>query len=371
MRNKMLNVFCNERKVGRLAETPENVLAFEYDSDWLRNGFSISPFKLPLEKRVFIAKREPFDGNFGVFNDSLPDGWGRLLIDRLLQKKQIEPASVSLLDRLAIVGTTGTGALEYKPVENLTGDDDSMLDLDVFAMEAKRIQSNKDSKNLAKMVRGSGSSNGARPKMFWRDADGTQWLIKFPAHYDPKTIGQQEFNYMKAAKKAGLLVPNFRLFNGKYFGVQRFDRKANGEKVFMISASGLLNVDHRLPALDYNNLMQATLELTRDYREVEKMFRLMCFNVFARNRDDHAKNFSFLYDDGKWQVSPAYDLVYNTGFNGEHATMIDGEGKNPTEDNILAVASKVGLELRKAKEIMGQIHINRVYQAFVCGSCSR
>jgi len=78
----------------------------------------------------------------------------------------------------------------------------------------------------------------------------------------------------------------------------------------------------------------------------------MCFNVFAHNRDDHAKNFSFLYDEGKWQVSPAYDLVYNTGFNGEHSTMIDGEGKNPTKDNMMAVANKVGLHQRRAKEIM-------------------
>jgi serine/threonine-protein kinase HipA len=354
MQNKALNVFCNGQKVGRLAETKEKLLAFEYDTDWLYNGFSISPLKLPLEKRVFIATQEPFDGNFGVFNDSLPDGWGRLLIDRLLQKKQIEPASVSLLDRLAIVGTNGTGALEYKPVENIAEDDGSVLDVDVFAMEAKKIQANKDSKDLAKMVRGSGSSNGARPKMFLRCEDGSEWLVKFPSHDDPKTIGQLEFNYMKTAAAAGLVVPEFRLFKDKYFGSRRFDRKANGEKVFMISASGLLNANHRMPVLDYNNLMQATLELTRDYREVEKMFRLMCFNVFAHNRDDHAKNFSFLHENGCWQVSPAYDLVYNSGIGitNEHATMIDGEGKNPGKENILSVAKKVGLGERRANEIM-------------------
>ena len=380
MQNKVLNIFYNKRKVGRIAETSEKLLAFEYDAEWLRDGFSISPFKLPLEKRVFIAPRDPFDGNFGVFNDSLPDGWGRLLTDRLLQKKHIDPSSVSIMDRLAIVGTSGTGALEYKPEEKLAKGD-SILDIDVFAIEAQKIQNNQDSKDLEEMVRGSGGSNGARPKMFWKDDKGTEWLVKFPANTDPKDIGKLEFDYMATAKAAGLIVPKTQLFNGKYFGAQRFDRKSVGRKVsttlgiglpnqkttekisyiskkiFMISASGLLDSSHRIPTLDYNNLMQTTLELTRDYREVEKMFRLMCFNVFAHNRDDHAKNFSFLYDEGRWQVSPAYDLVYNSGMGitHEHSTMIDGEGRSPTAKNILSVANKVGLDHRQAKEIMEEV----------------
>jgi serine/threonine-protein kinase HipA len=357
MQNKLLNVFYNSIKVGRIAQTPEKVLAFEYGVDWLRDGFSISPFNLPLEKRLFIASAAPFDGNFGIFNDSLPDGWGRLLIDRLLLKKQIDPQSVSLIDRLAIVGTTGIGALEYLPAEDLMGGDGSVLDLDVFAMEAKRIQANKDSKDLEIMVRGSGSSNGARPKMFWRDEAGSEWLVKFPAYNDPRTIGKLEFDYMSAAKLAGLIVPETRLLKRKYFAARRFDRKPGGKKIFMISASGLLDADHRNPVLDYNHLMLATLKLTRDYSEVEKMFRLMCFNVFAHNRDDHAKNFSFLYDDGKWQLSPVYDLVYNSGIGitQEHATMVDGEGRNPTEKHILSVAKKVGMSQRRAKVIMSDV----------------
>jgi serine/threonine-protein kinase HipA len=111
----------------------------------------------------------------------------------------------------------------------------------------------------------------------------------------------------------------------------------------MISASGLLESSHRLPALDYTDIIYATLQLTRDYREAEKMFRLMCFNVFAHNRDDHSKNFSFLYDDGKWSVSPAYDLVYAPGMGGEHATSIDGEGRNPTEKDLERVGAKTGV----------------------------
>lgn len=354
MQNRLLNVFYHGRKVGRLAETPDKLLAFEYDPEWLHDGFSISPFKLPLEKRVFIASRDPFNGNFGVFNDSLPDGWGRLLIDRMLLKKRIDPSGVSTLDRLAIVGSSGMGALEYKPEEPLV-DNIRIDDLNTLARETRAVLNETyDGQKLEELVKLGGSSGGARPKVLL-NIDSEDWIIKFRASTDPKHIGKQEFKYMAAAETAGLIVPETRLFEGKYFGAKRFDRKTKGNKVFMISASGLLNADHRLPTLDYNNLMAASLALTRDFREVEKMFRLMCFNVFAHNRDDHAKNFSFLHDNERWQVSPAYDLVYSGGMVGEHATTINGEGRHPTETHLIAVAKKVGLNQSRAKEIMEEI----------------
>jgi serine/threonine-protein kinase HipA len=354
MQNKLLNVFCHGDRVGRIAETPDKLLAFEYDAGWLANGFAISPFKLPMEKRVFIAAREPFEGNFGVFGDSLPDGWGRLLTDRMLLKKHVDPAEVSILDRLAIVGSSGMGALEYRPEEPLTAGG-STCSLDTLASEVQAILNEKYDGRLEELARVGGSSGGARPKALIQ-IDGVDWLVKFrAADIDPKNIGEQEFAYMQAAKAAGLDVPDTRLFEGKYFGVRRFDRRSGGEKVFMISAGGLLNADHRMPSLDYNNLMEAVLRLTRDFREAGKMFRLMCFNVFAHNRDDHAKNFSFLYDGGKWQVSPAYDLVYAGGMGGEHATAIDGEGRNPADEHILSVARKAGLDERAAKKIMSEV----------------
>ena len=99
-KNRIITVKYHGRIVGRLALTSEHLGAFEYEPDWLDVGFSISPFKLPLEKKVFVAAREPFNGNFGVFADSLPDGWGRLLIDRMLMKMRINPAEVPVLTSL-------------------------------------------------------------------------------------------------------------------------------------------------------------------------------------------------------------------------------------------------------------------------------
>lgn len=351
---KYLKVFYNDILVGTLAKTPERVVAFEYDLDWLNNGFSISPFSLPLIKKVFIPKYEPFDGLFGVFNDSLPDGWGRLLVDRLFLKNKINPAEIDNLNRLAVVQESGMGALTYKPEHRFQTEND-VSNLDILSQECSKILESQNSDNLDELFQLGGSSGGARPKIL-TSIDNEDWIIKFPSSTDPKNIGEKEYQYSLCAKNCGINMTETKLFPSRicsgYFGVKRFDRK-NGKKVHMVSVSGLLETSHRLPNLDYNLLMKLTLELTRNYEDIEQLFRLMCFNVFAHNRDDHSKNFSFLYDDNKkeWHLSPAYDLTYSFSFNGEHATTINGEGKNPNLDDILAVAKNIGLNEKSAKNI--------------------
>lgn len=351
---KYLKVFYNDILVGTLAKTPEKVVAFEYDLDWLNNGFSISPFSLPLIKKVFIPKYEPFDGLFGVFNDSLPDGWGRLLVDRLFLKNKINPTEVDNLNRLAVVQESGMGALTYKPEHRFQTEND-VSNLDILAQECSKILESQNSDNLDELFQLGGSSGGARPKILTSIAN-EDWIIKFPSSIDPKNIGEKEYQYSLCAKDCGINMTETKLLPSEicsgYFGIKRFDRK-NGKKVHMVSASGLLETSHRLPNLDYNLLMKLTLELTRNYEDIEQLFRLMCFNVFAHNRDDHSKNFSFMYDNNKkeWHLSPAYDLTYSSSFNGEHATTINGEGKNPNLDDILAVAKNIGLNEKSAKNI--------------------
>lgn len=351
---KYLKVFYNDILVGTLAKTPDRVVAFEYDSDWLNNGFSISPFSLPLIKKVFIPEYDPFGGLFGVFNDSLPDGWGRLLVDRLFLKNKINPNEIDNLNRLAVVQDSGMGALTYKP-EHRFESENNISDYDILAQECSKILESQNSDNLDELFLLGGSSGGARPKIL-TSIDNEDWIIKFPSSSDPKNIGEKEYQYSLCAKDCEINMTETRLFPSKicsgYFGIKRFDRK-NGKKVHMVSVSGLLETSHRLPNLDYNILMKLTLELTKNYQDVEQMFRLMCFNVFAHNRDDHSKNFSFLFDDTKkeWHLSPAYDLTYSSSFNGEHATTINGEGKNPTLDDILVVAKNIGLKENFAKDI--------------------
>lgn len=351
---KYLKVFYNDILVGTLAKTPDRVVAFEYDSNWLNNGFSISPFSLPLIKKVFIPKYDPFSGLFGVFNDSLPDGWGRLLVDRLFLKNKINPNEIDNLNRLAVVQESGMGALTYKP-EHKFESENNISDYDILAQECSKILESQNSENLDELFKLGGSSGGARPKIL-TSIDNEDWIIKFPSSSDPKNIGEKEYQYSLCAKNCGINMTETKLFPSKicsgYFGIKRFDRK-NSKKVHMVSVSGLLETSHRIPNLDYNTLMKLTLELTRNYEDIEQLFRLMCFNVFAHNRDDHSKNFSFLFDDIKkeWHLSPAYDLTYSFSFNGEHATTINGEGKSPTLDDILSVAKNIGLKEKFAKYI--------------------
>lgn len=361
---KSLQVFFNEKKVGTLALMKNNIVAFEYDNEWLNNGFSISPFSLPLKKQVFIPRIDPFDGLYGVFSDSLPDGWGRLLVDRMLNSQNINPRQISQIDRLAIVGETGMGALSYKPEYNLLEEKDCQEDYDSLALSCKKILNTEYSADLDNLFRLGGSSGGARPKILTK-IDNEDWIIKFPSSLDDNNIGELEYLYSVCAKKCKIDMPETKLFPSKissgYFGIKRFDRKKllTGaiRKLHMISVSGLLETSHRIPNLDYNDLMQLTLNLTKSFEEVEKLFRLMCFNVFSHNRDDHSKNFSFIYNEdlNKWELSPAYDLTYSYSINGEHATTINGNGANPGLNDILNVAEKIGLDKKKAKKIAIEI----------------
>ena len=349
--------------VGTLALFKNRFAAFSYSDIWLKTGFSISPFSLPLKKKVFIPEWEAFGGLHGIFNDSLPDGWGRLLVDRMIIRAGGNPAELSVLDRLAIVGSLGMGALTYEPESFLS--DNAILsdDFDKISAECERILNSElsDSENLDAIFAAGGSSGGAKPKVFAK-IGGEDWIVKFPSSVDSKEIGKQEYDYNICAKNCGVNVSDVKLFPSKkssgYFGTKRFDRNyfCKG-RVLMASASALLETSHRIPNLDYNTLCLLSLQLTKDSVEIEKLFRLMCFNVFAHNRDDHSKNFSWLYneDEKRWFLSPAYDLTYSNSIGGEHATTIDGEGKNPNIENILAVAKKNGIKLSRAKEIAEEV----------------
>lgn len=341
-----LDVYYGDDIVGTLAEDKNYRVAFQYDSKWIQNGFSISPLSLPLNDKVHIPEIDPFDGLFGVFADSLPDGWGRLLVDRMIKEKGENPFEVTSIERLAIVGETGMGALSYRPHIDMANAPLSN-DLDDLCNSCRMVLNSETSDDLDLLFRLGGSSGGARPKILTK-VDGEDWIIKFPSSYDGEDIGKQEYDYMLCAKECGILVPEFRLFPSKYtpgyFGVKRFDRIVD-KRIHMITASGLLETSHRLPNLDYNDLMKLTMILTDDYKEAKRMFEIMCFNVFAHNRDDHSKNFSYIFDAERkiWSLSPAYDLTYSASLGGEHATTVAGNGKNPGIEELISVGENIGL----------------------------
>ena len=361
--NKALQVLFDNRVVGTLALAANHKVVFQYDDSWLEQGFSISPFSLPLENQVFVPTKDYFDGLFGVFADSLPDHWGRLLLKRLLLAHEQNPDKLTVIDRLAIVGKSGMGALTYYPEQSFSEENDN-TDLDELAFQCQKILHTEYSDKLDELYRLGGTSGGARPKIM-TTIDDEDWIIKFSAHVDGENAGKMDYDYSCCARKCGITMSETKLFPSEvcegYFGIKRFDRISDisgTKRVHMLTAAALLELDFEQPSLDYHSLMKLTKIITRDNRDdVENMFRRMCFNVFAHNRDDHSKNFTYLYDESadSWRLSPAYDLTYSNTYYGEHTTTVDGNGRNPGKKELLAVGTMAGIKKELCMDIITEI----------------
>ena len=361
--NKALQVLFDNRVVGTLALAANHKVVFQYDDSWLEQGFSISPFSLPLENQVFVPTKDYFDGLFGVFADSLPDHWGRLLLKRLLLAHEQNPDKLTVIDRLAIVGKSGMGALTYYPEQSFSEENDN-TDLDELAFQCQKILHTEYSDKLDELYRLGGTSGGARPKIMTTIND-EDWIIKFSAHVDGENAGKMEYDYSCCARKCGITMSETKLFPSEvcegYFGIKRFDRISDisgTKRVHMVTAAALLELDFEQPSLDYHSLMKLTKIITRDNKDdVENMFRRMCFNVFAHNRDDHSKNFTYLYDESadSWRLSPAYDLTYSNTYYGEHTTTVDGNGRNPGKKELLAVGTMAGMKKELCMDIITEI----------------
>ncbi len=350
-----LNIYGNELSVGQLAFKDKKIY-FEYDKSFLQSGIEISPYKLPLKSGLFVCDDDVFEGLFGVFADSLPDGWGRLLLDRYFLKKGIKYSDINPLDRLGFIGEFGIGALTYRPFTDGISCEDNDIVLDSLALKSSKILKEDSSDNIEKFLQLGGSSSGARPKAMIQLGktnntimsgasklqDGfSHYIVKFASNSDSLDIGKIEYIYSAMAKDAKINMSDTKLLYGKhgsYFATKRFDR-VKDERVHIHSVAGLTHSDFRMPVLDYDDLLSLTLHLTKDINEVIKMYRIACFNLFSHNRDDHAKNFSFLLDpNNNWILSPAYDLTFSYGPGGEHSTTYLGEGKNPSEQHLLKLA---------------------------------
>ena len=346
-----LRVMYGDREVGRLRNDYGKML-FAYSDGWLAHGFSISPRSLPLDRRAFVPT-DRFDGLFGVFADSLPDGWGTYTAIRALRKRGISYLDLDPLERLSLIGADGLGALRYLPPGEGWGTPDER-DLDTVCRECMALIDEEKDVDLDDIFRRAGSTGGARPKAN-HIIGGEGWIVKFRERNDPGWIGRMEFEYNQAAKECGITVPESRLMPSRlcegYFASKRFDR-CNGERVHMITLGGLLEVPRDMPLLDYLSFLQATGFITKSHEEVLKAFRLACFNILSKNMDDHSKNFAYLYSEERrgYVLSPAYDLTRTIGQK-EHEMSCMGNG-NPGKEDLLALADKARISKRDASEIL-------------------
>ena len=349
-----LEVFYCGKLVGTLSTTPGNhKCAFEYSREWLADGFSISPLELPLRSGIQLPRTDYFYGNFGIFEDSMPDGYGNYLLNRILRKYGTSLTEMNPVERLSFIGEKGMGALTYVPGTTICTDEETST-LDWMQQDALDVLSEKDFSSAETLYINSGNSGGCRPKCLWKDEDGS-WLVKFRHTYDPVDIGQREYGILLKAKECGITVPDCKLFNGRYLGTRRFDITPDGTRLHVATASALLCESIRLPMMDYRRLIRFTAYLTQDMSQALEMFRRMIFNYEIGNNDDHAKNFSFIFDGRKWNVSPAYDLTECRDANhGFHSSLANGK-EHPTLDDFLVIAGDAGLTKKQAIEVIDRI----------------
>jgi serine/threonine-protein kinase HipA len=360
-----------EVEVGELV-VREGQILFKYEEDFLRQKMAISPIYLSEAKAIHVGPSGLFEGLFGVFNDSLPDAWGRLLVDRALSSHRIPLIDIGPLDRLALVGAEGMGALIYRPAESLHHGTPEEMSLDAISAQAQRVLDGESDEVLDLLLAAGGSSGGARPKvfvgyspeenrlLFGRNAlpeNFEHWIVKFPSSYDDPEIAKIEMAYHKMALAAGVKMNPCELLVGQsnkvYFATKRFDRIGN-QRLHMHSASGLLHDDFRRSQLDYGHLLYNGYELTKKASTYEDIFRLAAFNVYAHNRDDHSKNFAFLMDKtGDWSFAPAYDLTLSNSSHGMHSTTVAGEGHAPGKAQLMELAET--FLISKAEKIIEEV----------------
>lgn len=361
-------------QVGVLAQNRQGVF-FQYGENYLARFGNLSPFKLQADMSLQLAPKQPHNGIHGVFGDSLPDGWGLLLQDRLFRQHGILPAQLTAMDRLAFVGNHGMGALSFTPVSVYSPSDNSDFDLATVGLEAQTLfdQSlsdeidGKTQKVLTTLV-AIGSSGGARPKaqiyMPAGDANHCRtfaipedeaWLVKFTSKNF--ALGHEEglceAVYLQMAEQAKCQAPSWQLIDAPksssaiaWLAVKRFDyipKPDNAGRLHMHSVSGLLDADFRTPSLDYLDLIKASRQLCKSPAAGQLQFRRALFNLFAANQDDHSKNWGFLQmDDGSWQLAPFYDVTFSPHPFNEHATAFSGYGKAPPIRVMQKLAASAG-----------------------------
>jgi serine/threonine-protein kinase HipA len=348
--------------LGSLADTGETVL-FEYSREALDQGLELSPLNLRLRPQAFDRFPSHLYRLPGLLADSLPDGWGLMLMDRLFRQRGLRNASP--LDRLAFIGDRAMGALRFVPADS----SEQVVDwgLKELAVQTTLLVDENPKAALRELAFLGGSPQGARPKALVQfdinsnrvstvaGAPGEPWLIKFPAQGEHKEVCALEQLYAELARDCGLDVSPSQWFDINddmaAFGTQRFDR-IDGKRMACHSLAGLLHADFRVPgSVDYTAFLRATRVLTRDEKEVEKAFARAVFNVLFHNRDDHPKNFSWrLGEDRRWRLAPAFDLTFTDGPMGQHHMDVCGQAQHIGRDHLLALAKEGGVSGAHAKK---------------------
>jgi serine/threonine-protein kinase HipA len=379
----------------------ERVASFEYEPEFVSSGIGPAPIEMPLEgsriHRFPSLSQESFNGLPGMLADSLPDRYGNALIDAWLATLDRAPESFDAVERLCYVGRRGMGALEFKPARGPRAATDHPIDIEALVELAAEVMAERADlavslrrpgrrEALREILRVGTSAGGARPKALIALNPETgevrsgqldlgpgfeHWILKFDGVEDrardlgaSRGYGTIEWVHSKLAKRAGIAMTECRLLEEggrRHFMTRRFDRTDGGAKLHMQSLAALAHLDYNQPgANSYEQAFQVIRRLGLPRAAAEQQFRRMVFNVVARNQDDHVKNIAFLMDrDGRWSLSPAFDLVYAYNPTGrqtsQHQMSINGKRDRFTIEDLRRVADVATLKRGQAEEILADV----------------
>ena len=368
---------------------------FEFEPSFIKKQINPSPLKMatdtPIHQFPFL-NFETYRGLPGLLADALPDKFGDSLIDIDLALRGLTSRDINPINRLCYQGTRSMGALEFQPAIDNSLNLASTIDLEKLVGITQQAMTQKTSLNtewqtssdnqkaIAQILSVGTSAGGARPKaVIAMNHDGhilsgqtavpegyEHYLLKFDGVTDgelgkPNDYGKVEYAYSLMATAAGINMTETRLLeeNGRHhFLTLRFDR-INNQKIHMQTLCGLAHFDYRLPGhYSYEQAFSVMRELKLNYQDQEQLFRRMVFNVVARNQDDHTKNISFLMDkDGKWLLSPAYDITYSHNpagqWTNQHQMSINGKRDHFERDDFLRIGESIGI--KQADQILDEI----------------
>lgn len=371
-----------------------NVARFEYDGSFIGRGIEPSPIMMPVRQgRVYSfggLNWDTFNGLPGMLADSLPDTYGRALFDRWLALTG--RTSGNPVESLCFLGKRCMGALEFEPATGPSGDADLKTEIDSLVEVARAALADKESfgvnlkddkkKAIAEILRLGTSAGGQRAKAIiaynkstGEVRSGQVSALKGFEHYiikldgvsakagfrETENFGRLEYSFFKLAKACGIDMTECFLIeeNGRaHFLTRRFDRDGDA-KLHMQTLCGIAHYDFRLHrAYSYEQAFGVMRRLKLPYPQAQEMFRRLAFNVVIRNQDDHTKNISFLMDNnGKWRLSPAYDMgyAYNPmgGWTATHQMSVNGKFENITRGDLTECAESNGI--RNSDEIIDEV----------------
>ena len=335
---------------------------FRYASEYLVNpqAFPLDPLHLPLSREIFNAAR-PYAGVHGVFEDSLPDDWGRKL---MVRRHNLARSEQRVPQLLRLLGSQGLGALSYveegRPQLKTTGVSCRHLrELVQLAEKFERDPAAVAEDELSMLFQAGSSPGGARPKALVKDENGP-YLAKFSSVKDQLDVVSLEAAAMELSRRSGVETAETRLMaigSGKCLLVKRFDINEEGGRNHLISMQSLLKADGYYYTA-YKELADVIKHVSaRPGQDLLRLYRQMVFNVMIGNTDDHLKNFLMLRDDKGWRLSPAFDLVPDIGSNREHVLRIGPDNRVPTIEILLAEAGCFGIKRqKKARGIISEVH---------------